>query len=265
MPEDTDAIIPIIKVEISDFGYNVQSIAELLYQNNIEKNKSIAFKDRIFYRFPDIKDRYSEDMSDQEIDQVVEQVLRTEYERNLIEMEVRRKELQEKLKLFLIPAFLKMHELFEINWIEKMEITCYLGLYTVFPRNVITREYWVHYLAPDEVIMKASVHEINHIILFEKWKSMHGYTKAIEPVHPEPLWWLEEMAVDPTLNHPEMLKVSPYQQKAYQSFYDNKINGVALEEYIIQIFDERVDMADFLDKAYNFIESNIADIISMCG
>jgi hypothetical protein len=148
---------------------------------------------------------------------------------------------------------------------EQREIICYLGLYTVFPRDVLTKEYWVHYKTPEEVILRASVHEINHFILFEKWKAMHGYEKIIEPNHPEPLWFLEEMAVDPTLSDPIMMEVSPYQQKAYQTFYDNYIEEIPIEDHIIRFYNERKDMADFLNNACEFISKNHSEIIRLCG
>lgn len=251
-------LIPKIVVKISDFDYNVKSIAELLDTSFTDKNKSLPFRERVFRAFPILQERITDGMSNSDIYSIVENTLRKEYETNSLEMMERRLELQGKLETFLQPVLSRMLELFEVSWpVQQKEIICYLGLYTVFPRDVLTKEYWIHYRTSEDVILKASIHEINHFILFEKWKSMHGYNKIEQPNHPEALWFLEEMAVDPTLNNPVMQEVAPYYQRAYQKFYENNINGFSIEEYIIKFFHERNNMADFLDRSYEFITNNL--------
>lgn len=251
-------VIPEIKVKISDIEFNTQSIAELLYHDFSEKNKTLPFKKRVFHAFPQLASIINNQMTNQEIYDVVKRMMYKEYEKNADEMEERRVELLSKLEVFQSAIIPKMLDLFEVDWPkEQQDITCYLGLYAVFPRNVLTKEYWIHYKTAEDVIMRASVHEINHFILFEKWKAMHGYTLQEEPSYPDVLWFLEEMAVDPTLNTKEMQEVAPYPQKAYQIFYDNTLNDIPIEEYIIKLFKERNNMADFLDRAYKFIEEII--------
>lgn len=258
--------IPEIKVKISDIEFNTQSIAELLYHDFSEKNKTLPFKERVFRAFPHLASIINNQMTNQEIYDVVKRMMNKEYEKNAGEMEERRAELLSKFEVFQSAIIPIMLDLFGVEWPkEQQDITCYLGLYAVFPRNVLTKEYWIHYKTAEDVIMRASVHEINHFILFEKWKAMHGYMFQEQPSYPDVLWFLEEMAVDPTLNTKEIQEVAPYPQKAYQIFYDNTLNDIPIEEYIIKLFKERNDMADFLDRAYKFIEDNYKDIITKCG
>ncbi len=258
--------IPEIKVKISDIEYNTQLIAELLYPDFSEKNNTLPFKERVFRAFPQLAAAIKLGMTKEDIYDVVKKMMCSEYEKNNKEMKEREKEIFYKLSVFQSAIIPKMLDLFEVEWPkEHPEITCYLGLYAVFPRNVLTKEYWIHYKTAEEVIMRASVHEINHFILFEKWKAMHGYTLLEQPSYPDVLWFLEEMAVDPTLNIKEMQEVAPYPQKAYEVFYSNTINDNPIEEYIIKLFKERENMADFLNKAYLFIEDNHKDIITKCG
>lgn len=258
--------LPLIKVEISNLTYNIHSISGILYDSFSERNKSLPFKERVFHIFPQLSETIKDGMTNDDIHEVVKMILHKEYQEHIDEMEKRRVELSEKLdelQKIIIP---KMLQLFEVDWPEEQKyITCYLGLYTVFPRNVLTKEYWIHYKVLDDVFMRASLHEINHFILFEKWKAIHGYEYDIEPEHPDVLWFLEEMAVDPTLNTPLMQEVAPYPQKAYKSFYDNKLQGMPIENHIIKFFQERKNMADFLDSAYRFISDNHRELIDKCG
>lgn len=257
-------IIPKIKVEISDIEYNTRSMAELLY--NDLSNNSLPFRQRIFKAFPRLSKSIDEGMSNEEIYNIVEAILIEEYSTNIGKMKERKRDLQKKLEELLQRAISPMLELFEVEWPKAYEyITCYLGLYAVFPRDVITKEFWIHYKTPEEGVMRAALHEINHFILFEKWKTMHGYQKKEQPTYPDVLWFLEEMAVDPTLNTKEIQSVAPFPQKAYSSFYENKLNGMAIEEHIIMFFKNRKSMADFLDRSYKFILENYDEILSMCG
>jgi hypothetical protein len=257
-------LVPKIKVEISDLEYNTHSIAELLF--NDFSNNSLPFIERIYKAFPQLSNSLNEGMSNDEIYNVVEAILIAEYSKNIEKMEERKRDLHAKLEELLHRIIPTMLDLFEVDWPKEYNyITCYLGLYAVFPRDVITKEYWIHYKTSEEAVIRATLHEINHFILLEKWKAMHGYQLKEQPSHPEVLWFLEEMAVDPTLNSDEMQSVAPFLQKAYSSFYENKLNGIPIEEYIIRFFKERKNMAGFLDTSYKFILENYDDILAMCG
>ena len=251
--------IPKIEVEISDVEYNTRSIAELLYSDF--SNNSLPFRERIYKAFPQLPNSLYKGMSNDEIYNVVDAMLIKEYSVNADKMEDRKRDLQSKLEELVHRTIPPMLDLFEMDWPKEYNyITCYLGLYTVFPRDVITKEYWIHYKTSEEVIIRASLHEINHFVLFEKWKAMHGYHLKEQPSHPDALWFLEEMAVDPTLNSDEMQSVAPYVQKAYDCFYENTIRDIPIEEYIIDFFKERKSMEDFLNKSYKFIQDNYEKI-----
>lgn len=94
---------------------------------------------------------------------------------------------------------------------------------------------------------------------------MHESYKNTESIHPEPLWFLEEISVDPTLNEEYIQKLASYPQVAYQQFYNETINGISVIDNIKFIYSQKRNMADFLDKAYKFIEDNIIEITKKCG
>ena len=173
------------------------------------------------------------------------------------EMNQKIEELQASFDLIQEQLLSNLIESFEMIWPEEYKfITCYVGCVSSFPRNVMTKDFFVSYEKDIDMLMMASIHEINHFVLFEKWKQMHGYDKEIEPMYPETLWFLEEMAVDPTLNIPCIQDVAPYPQNAYEQFYERMIDGISAEEHLINIYKNRSSMEDFLDRAYDFIDKH---------
>lgn len=43
------------------------------------------------------------------------------------------------------------------------------------------------------------------------------------------------------------------------------MNGISFEQHIINIFNEKNSMEDFLDKAYQFIKEHHEEIVIKCG
>ena len=107
-------------------------------------------------------------------------------------------------------------------------------------KDVLTKEYWLHYKTPEDIVIRASIHEINHFILFGEVEVYAWlYEEKEQPSYPDVLWFLEEMAIDPTLNTEEIQSVAPYPHKAYKCFYENTLNEVPIIDYIIKIFENR--------------------------
>jgi hypothetical protein len=109
------------------------------------------------------------------------------------------------------------------------------------------------------------MHEINHFVLFEKWKSIHSIESEREPEHPEPLWFLEEMIVDPTLNTKRLQELVPYTQRAYEQFYTSLIQGRPPQEFIQECYKDSRTIEEFLERTYRYIEDNLRELFEKCG
>lgn len=254
--------IPELLVKKVDFNENIMYINNLLSKEFLSFNKSLPFADKVFGLIPELKTRITESLTDEERYNIIHSVVMERLNRNSDEIDKQVMNLQNKFNMFYNPFLERLLELFNLEWDKcQPQIICYLGCYPVFPRSVMTKEFYINYNTVDERIFTGSLHEINHFVLFEKWKSMHGYTKTVEPVYPEPLWYLEEIAVDPTLNEACLMEIAPYPQKAYQQFYKADREGISIMDRIKKIYNERSSIEEFLDKAYEFIAENI-DVIN---
>ncbi|SHO47067.1 hypothetical protein [Anaerocolumna xylanovorans] len=258
--------IPAIHVKVSDLDFNIDCVANSLDAEFLKRNKSLPFQERIFRAFPELSGRIHFDMTNEDIRNTVKEVFERKYKSERTEMLEKAGEIQDKLNKVIAPALPVLFQEFNLSWKKEAgDIICYLGLYSFFPRKVMTKEFWIHYLTKEENIYKAAMHEINHFVLFEKWKSMHGYEKEREPEHPEPLWFLEEMIVDPTLNTKGLQELVPYPQRAYEQFYTAVIQERTPQECIQSYYKESAAIEEFLERAYGYIGDNLQELIEKCG
>ncbi len=143
--------------------------------------------------------------------------------------------------------------MFQLHYSAPQRFTCWLGLYNPFPRSVLKKEYCLHYDVSDAVFLRASLHEINHMILYDKWCATHGGERHREPEFPDTLWYLEELAVVPTLNDQRIQKIVLVRHSAYQSLEETLVDGIPLPEQIEKIYGQGEDIPVFLQKAYDFL------------
>lgn len=202
---------------------------------------------------PGIKSAVNEKMCFEEVYSVVEKMISEQLKRDEKQIEEKAGHFYDCAQSLLLKAVQEMIEMFSLEYDKPPFFKCFLGVYNPFPREVLKKEYFLHYNISDDVFMRASLHEINHMIFFDKWKSMHGYSGAGEPIFPETLWFLEELVIEPTLNDERIQRLVPIKHSAYDSFKKTEIEGMSLTQHIQNIYDGRKNIEDFIDRAYKFI------------
>lgn len=250
-------LTPKIAVRKMDQELNIKLICKYVNPEFNKKNKSRPFAERTYLLYPELRGKILDSMDDEEIYKVVKPSVERVYLEKELDIERKIIQLQEAFDIIQDELISNLLCTFELKWPEEYKrFTCYVGCISSFPRNVMTKEFFVSYEKDIDMLMMASIHEINHFLLFEKWKQMHGYDRENEPLYPDTLWFLEEMVVDPTLNIPCIQNVAPYPQKAYEQFYERMIDGIPAENHIINMFINRTSIENFLNTAYDFIDKN---------
>ncbi len=250
-------LTPKIAVRKMDQELNIKLICKYVNPEFNKKNKSRPFAERTYLLYPELRGKILDSMDDEEIYKVVKPSVERVYLEKELDIERKIIQLQEAFDIIQDELISNLLCTFELKWPEEYKrFTCYVGCISSFPRNVMTKEFFVSYEKDIDMLMMASIHEINHFLLFEKWKQMHGYDRKNEPLYPDTLWFLEEMVVDPTLNIPCIQNVAPYPQKAYEQFYERMIDGIPAENHIINMFINRTSIENFLNTAYDFIDKN---------
>lgn len=249
-----------IKIVKTDTEKNTKEIVTSIMTALYGENDTLPFLNRVLKVFPELTDKIKVGLSYDEIwNTVYESVCsRLEKEDTLIQSKIQHFNRLADEKL--VPAIEELMKMFQMSYSEKQYCTCKVGLFNPFPRDVLLKEYCIHYDVSDEIFLRSSIHEINHMILFDKWKKMHGYERKIEPSYPDVLWYLEELAIEPTLNDIRLQAMIPIRHHAYDSFKNIRINGKNLPDHIQAIYDKSEDIEEFLNVSYDFIEKNINNL-----
>lgn len=242
--------VPKIVVKKMDLELNINFICKYVNPEFNRRNKSRPFAERTYILYPELRGKIKDYMEYDDIYKIVKPYVEQVFIEKESDIDRKIKELQSSFDTIQLPLMTNLMNIFEMEWPKEQDvIICYIGYISSFPRSVISKEFFVSYEKDIDMLMMASIHEINHFVLFEKWKQMRGYEKENEPLYPDTLWFLEEMAVDPTLNIPSIQKIAPYPQKAYEQFYECMIDGISAEEHMIKMFTDRISMDNFSNKA----------------
>ncbi|WP_312371655.1 hypothetical protein [Lachnoclostridium sp.] len=259
-------VVPHITVNMIDPLLNVSFITKFLDPEFLAKNKSRPFSEGVYELLPSLRGKIEDTMTKNEIYNIVEPIVLRELSLRQEELNQRIDTLQQQFQSFDKELLHNMLSLFHATWPkEQEEIICYVGYIPRCPRNCVTKEFFVTSSMDIETNIKASIHEINHFVFYEKWKQMHGFPEGVEPMHPEILWFLEELIVDPTLNEPMLQEIVPIPQKAYEQFYVQKIEGTTVMTHVNELYKHKLSIEQFLEEAHEFIKKHHLTLVKTCG
>lgn len=229
---------------------NAKAIADTVLQAFDENNTMLPYMERLEKILPGIAGLVCKEMSYEEIYGIVERLVEQQVWKDKSHIEEKTDYFYGIAKQRLTEAIAELMRLFGMEYPELPHFICCLGIYNPFPRSVLGKEYGLHFDVSDEVFLRASLHEINHMILFDKWNSMHDCHDRREPEFPDPLWFLEELAIAPTLNDSCIQKILPIRHRAYASLEETVAWGIPLTDRVQQIYDKSDTIECFLEDAY---------------
>lgn len=206
-----------IDIKISSDTENAKAVTDTLLLALDDGDNMLPYLDRVAKMFPEIRSLVSAEMGRGDILPVVTELIRNRKLADRRRIEEQAAHFGELAQGPLSKAVSEMLDMFQLDYGAPCRFTCWLGLYNPFPRSVLKKEYCLHYDISDTVFLRASLHEINHMALFDKWCSMQKIQLENEPEYPDILWYLEELAVAPTLNDSRIQRIVPVPHSPYQS------------------------------------------------
>ena len=239
--------LPKVKVERINPEDNIRFIRNYLSKDK-QENNTRPFYEKTIALYPELRDIDRVTDGD-ERETIIRRAVLRRLEENREEIRRRMDYFSERFDMFMDGFIEASCRLFNYEWkAEDPVITCYTGYLPFYPRSARDKCFYVSY-QDEERVFSGAVHEINHMIFFDKWNEMHG-GNVTEPVWPDPLWYLEEIIVDPTLNEEDVRKHTLYENKAYPLFYEHDETGESMMDRIQKLFRSRKSIEDFLEEAY---------------
>ncbi len=92
------------------------------------------------------------------------------------------------------------------------------------------------------------------------WKELYGYKGEKKPEYPDLLWFLEELAIDPTLNNSCMQDLLPIRHRAYDSLRAIEIEGKPITTHMQEIYDARSGLGNFPEQDYCFLQGHCKEL-----
>lgn len=250
--------IPKIQVEPLKPFFNKRLICRYLSPEKAA-NKTLPFAEKTYAMYPELRG-VLEGKTEEERKSIIEHAVEDRLNGAAEEIRARVAYFQAKFDVFLPDFIAAQCELYRYTWkAEHPVINCWVGYIPFYPRSAAAHWFYVSY-QDEERVFAGAVHEINHMIFYEKWKEMQGGGEMPEPGHPSPLWYLQEMIVDPTLNDPAVKPHTLYDNRAYEQFYTTMIEGKSVMTHLRAMYDAKTDIEDFMRRGLEFVEQNYAVI-----
>lgn len=243
--------LPTLRVMPINPEDNVRFITEYLSPEK-QKNSTRPFFEKTINLYPELKDIFSLS-SQKEREERIRQVVLRKLSENGEEIRNRINYFSQKFDSFIYDFIEAQCKLFHYEWKEKEPyINCYVGYIPFYPRSTEEKCFFVSY-QDEERVFSGAVHEINHMIFFEKWNEMHG-GKCKETLWPDPLWYLEEIIVDPTLNDESVRCHTLYENRAYPQFYAvSDTEQTSIMDKVKECYGKHAKIEDFLLEAYEIV------------
>ncbi|WP_455718260.1 hypothetical protein [Anaerosporobacter sp.] len=223
-------------------------------------NKTLPFAEKTLSMYPELRDII--DLSDEkQRNQIITAAVYKRLQDASDEINSRINYFSEKFNTFFYDFIVAQCNLYNYQWTDEYPvINCYVGYIPFYPRSTACKTFNVSY-NDDERVFSGAVHEINHMIFYEKCKEMYGNPNLKEKYFPDPLWFLEEIIVDPTLNDLSVKPFTLYENRAYDQFYTQMVNGKSIMQHILDMYDSKNSIEEFIIDAYNFVCQNIEFLI----
>lgn len=246
--------IPEVKVSMIDPETNAGFIQNYLSKEKAE-NTTRPFYDKTILLYPELKNIHTVD-DEKARKTIIQQAVFERLWNHRPEIEIRIQHFQDVFDSFIRDFIEAECKLFHYEWkASHPQIDCFVGYLPFYPRSTEEKCFYVSY-QDEERVFSGAVHEINHMIFFEKWKEMHG-SQCAEPFWPDPLWYLEEIIVDPTLNDERVKCHTLYENKAYPMFYEkDSVTGVSIMDQVMACYKSHSKIEDFLNASYNIMREH---------
>ena len=218
--------LPKVNFQNVDIDENLESLVWYAKPEN-SINSPLNFYNFMLKLFPELKNKITENMSDEEIYIILKTVVRPILEK-LTKNSNNIKEYQQIWDKVNDNIMIDLEEKLKIKWPENTKITCRVGLLPVCPRDIEERIFFINYGVNKDNLIATGIHELCHFLYFEKWKEIYPNYKNEEFDTPHIAWYLSEAMIDPLINNKTFKKYTNGDLSSYLVFYNTYINDKSI-------------------------------------
>lgn len=150
-----------------------------------------------------------------------------------------------------------LSEVLEIDWPEEdKQIRAFISPNPICPRYIKQRIFDVYHLSSLEWMKAVAMHEILHFLYFEKWKEFSPKTNEKHFNAPHLVWKLSEIVPKAILSDERVQEIFKHNPTVYDKYYELKINGKPLLDYLDEFYFKRKNFKDFLKKSWEFVNKH---------
>lgn len=247
--------LPKVKFVNLDIEENLDNLVYYLNPKNSE-NGPLDFYKFTKKLFPELEEKITDNMSNEEIYKVLDNEIRPILEK--INNNSNDRERYQKVWDNVNDDIMSdLEAKLNIKW-NCSEIVCRLCMLPVCSRDILGKTFDINFNCNKDDIIAAGIHELCHILYFKKWMEIFPNYKVEEFDKPHIAWYLSEAMIDPLINNDIFKKYTSADLSAYTVFYETIIDGKSvidiLREYVNKYpIEEAIKMGYELFKKYESV------------
>lgn len=135
-----------------------------------------------------------------------------------------------------------------------------VGLNPICPRYIPNHSFTLYHFFDPQYSMSLALHEITHFVWFYFWQK-HFNDDVAEYDFPHIKWLLSELVVETIIRNSRINDLTEMPLYiAYYYFYDMTINGVLIFDTLKELYLNRKDIYDFMEKSFDWIKKNETEL-----
>jgi hypothetical protein len=245
--------LPKVNFKTMSLEENINMMAMFIDGENddIEKKNTEFFKDK----YTTLKNIDFTDMSREEIIIILSKI-ENEWAKEMEPLKEVTNLFQQSWDLINDNVMNDLSNRLNIKWPEDcLDINANLGIMYACPRYISKRQFDADIHADFNRLKMITIHEICHMLYFEKWKELYNDYDEKHYNNPHIIWHLSEAIIDPLLNNETFTKYTNMTIGSYNRFYSTKINDESIIDILRNIMNNN-SIEDAIKGSYNFFLEN---------
>lgn len=253
--------LPKVRFKKMDISENLDSLVWCSNPKN-SKNSPLDFYKKTLMIFPELEGKIHEGMSDYDIYMVLDREVKPILE-NLYNDSNDVEKYQTIWDKVSDQIMIDLENKLDCKWPENIEVVARICLLPCLSRDIMGRTFDVNYGGEADDVIETAIHELCHIIYYEKWMQIFPDYSEEEFDNPHIAWYLSEAMIDPLINNETFRKYTKGDLTCYTVFYETYLEDGKSVVDILRDYVREYPIGEAIKKGYELFKK-YEDIIKNC-